>query len=124
MKLTRREFLYRSAPLVAAGVVAPSLMETLVYRLFGVNKYWDMGWERPNKNNDVFLATLLKPTKASSIITMENHVVLDHGFYAWAERVIEDEPRMQVRLYDKRGNYTILDYKDVFWKVTTTTNEI
>lgn len=43
VEMTRREFLRRSAPLVAAGLVAPSFVEQLVWRLFGPKKYWDFG---------------------------------------------------------------------------------
>lgn len=41
--LTRREFLRRSAPLIAAGVVSTSFAATVARKLFGPKKYWDMG---------------------------------------------------------------------------------
>jgi len=41
--MTRREFLRRSAPMVAAGLVTPWFVEAVMRRLFPPKKYWDMG---------------------------------------------------------------------------------
>jgi hypothetical protein len=41
--MTRREFLRRSAPLVAAGAVTPPFVATVARMLFGKKRYWDMG---------------------------------------------------------------------------------
>ena len=44
--MTRREFLRRSAPLIAAGAVTPWFVEAIARRLFGPRRYWDMGAAR------------------------------------------------------------------------------
>jgi len=44
--MTRREFLGRSAPLLAAGLVTPWFVEAIARRLFGPKRYWDMGAAR------------------------------------------------------------------------------
>ena len=41
--MTRREFLRRSAPLIAAGAITPWFVEAIARRLFGPRRYWDMG---------------------------------------------------------------------------------
>lgn len=41
--MTRREFLRRSAPLLAAGAVTPWFVEAVMRRLFPPKRYWDMG---------------------------------------------------------------------------------
>lgn len=41
--MTRREFLRRSAPLIAAGAVTPWFVEAIARRLFGPRRFWDMG---------------------------------------------------------------------------------
>ena len=41
--MTRREFLRRSAPMVAAGLVTPWFVEAVMRRLFPPKRYWDMG---------------------------------------------------------------------------------
>lgn len=41
--MTRREFLRRSAPLVAAGAVSPVFLAKIIQKLFGPKRYWDFG---------------------------------------------------------------------------------
>jgi hypothetical protein len=43
MGMTRREFIKRSAPLIASGAVSLSFFEKLLAVLFGTKRYWDFG---------------------------------------------------------------------------------
>jgi hypothetical protein len=75
MTMTRREFLRRSAPLVAAGAVTPGFVTLLLQRLFPPKKYWDMGAAQPKGH----IITLDVPIDVVPVIDIDIEVIYVKG---------------------------------------------
>jgi hypothetical protein len=68
--MTRREFLRRSAPMVAAGLVTPWFVEAVMRRLFPPQKYWDMG-----AGGVRYIDIFVKPVQPVELIEMDIRVI-------------------------------------------------